>query len=182
MPNFTIEGRLKGLKDIQRPWMFELVIPDASVLTNGIANTEDLIIRCRTASIPGRGFDTIESNFMGMKQFFPSKPTFSNTLAVSIEETEDQKVGKLLYAWRQKIFDVDPQSVKAGSSTGLVKRDLAKDIFLLMYKYDGTSFEKKIKFVNAWPQNVDDVGLDYAGGGESVKYSVTFQYDFWLLQ
>jgi hypothetical protein len=150
------------------------------VVTGGKANTEDLIIRCRTASIPGRGFDSIESNFMGMKQFFPSKPTFSNTLAVTIEETEDQKVGKALYAWRQKIFDVDPASPKAGVSSGLVKRDLAKDIFLLMYRYNGSSFEKKIKFVNAWIQNVDDVGLDYAGN-DAVKYSVTFQYDFWVL-
>jgi len=180
MPNFSIEGRLKGLKDIQRNWLYELVIPDASTLTKGEASDEDLIIRCRTAVIPGRGLDTAESNFAGMKQLFPMKPTFSNSFTVEMEETEDQKITKALYNWRQLMFDVDPGSPTAGVSTYAVKRDACKDIFLLMYRYNGASMEKKIKFVNAWPSNVEDVTMGYAAN-EAVKYSVTFTYDFWLL-
>jgi hypothetical protein len=180
MANFSIEGRLKGLKDIERNWLFELVIPDANKLTGGIASDEDLIIRCKTAVIPGRGLDTVESNFAGMKQLFPMKPTFSNSFSVEMEETEDQKITKSLYAWRQLMFDVDPGSAKAGVSSYATKRDACKDIFLLVYKYDGSIMEKKYKFVNAFPSGVEDVAMGYASN-EAVKYSVTFSYDYWLL-
>lgn len=177
MPNFTIEGRLKQLKDIQRNWMWELVIPAEEVSDQAVS--EDLIIRCRNAIIPGRSFEPIESNFAGMKQFFAGKPAFANTFAATFEETEDQKMHKFFYDWMQKIFDVNPNSPTAGVSTGLVKRDLCRDIFLLEYKYNGDNLDKRIKFVNAWPQNIDDVTMDYTGN-ESVKYGITFQYDYWL--
>lgn len=181
MPNFTIEGRMKTMKDVQRTWMWELIIPAADLgLGVGVSN-EDLIIRCRSAVIPGRGNDPITSNFVGMQQFFFGKPTFGgNTFAVTLEETQDQKVTNFLYAWQQKIFDIELNSNTAGQSQVPNKRDAAKDIFLDCYAYDGGNLEKKFKFVNAWPTTVDPVTMDYTGN-DSVKFSVTFQFDFWSL-
>jgi hypothetical protein len=49
-----------------------------------------------------------------------------------------------------------------------------------MYKYDGSLMQQAIRFYNAWPAAVADVAMDYTGN-ESVKYSVTFEYDFWTL-
>jgi len=179
--NTTIEGRAKQLPDIQRTWNWELMIPGIGNVTKGIMkNDEDLIIRVRSAVIPSRGNEPIESNFMGMKQFFPGKPTFENSFAVTIEETENQIALKALTAWQDNTFDISPTSPTGGSSSKLLKRQLTKDVFLLMYKYNHKIMEKKIHFYNAFIQNVDSVSLDYTDNS-SVKYSVTFQFDFWTL-
>ena len=182
MSNFTIEGRAKKLQDIQRNWMWELLIPSISDVTNGImGDVEDLIIRCRTATIPARGNESLESSFMGMKQFFPGKPTFGNTFDVSVEETEDQIVHKALTAWQNLIFNIAPNNPTGGQSLRPLKRDVAKDIYLIMYKYNGESMERKIRFYNCFIQNVGDVSMDYSSQA-AVQYSVTFQFDFWELQ
>jgi hypothetical protein len=181
MANFTIEGRMKVLPDVQRNFMWELLIPSISDVTNGImGDVEDLIIRARSAVIPSRGNDIITSEFIGMKQYFPGKPNFGSTMSVEIEETEDQIVHKALTEWQNLIFNVSPIEVFGGQSLRPLKRDVAKDIYLLMYKYNGTELEKKIRFYNAFIQTVGDVSLSY-GGNEAVKYSATFQFDFWEL-
>jgi hypothetical protein len=179
MANLTLEGRIKTFKDIQRTWLWELVIPDISNVTGGVmSNVEDLIVRCRSAVIPARGNEGIQSSFMGMTQWFPSKPTFTQTFDVTIEETEDQIVHKALTAWQDIIFNTDPTAPNGGSSTRPVKRDMAKDIYLIMYKYNQDVMEKKIRFYNAYPENVGDVSLDYTDNS-SVKFSTSFRFDFW---
>ena len=77
MANFTIENRMKKLPDIQRTWMWELLIPAIANVTGGImGDVDDLIIRVRSAVIPGRQIESMTSEFMGMKQYFPGKTTF----------------------------------------------------------------------------------------------------------
>ena len=179
--NLTIEGRMKTLPDIQRNWMWELLIPSISDVTNGImGDVEDLIIRARTASIPSRGNDPITSEFIGMKQYFPGKPNFGSTLAVTVEETQDQIVHKALTAWQNLIFNIAPNDPRGGQSMRPLKRDVAKDIYLIMYKYNGDPMERKIRFYNAFIQSVGEVSLAYSGN-EAVQYAVTFQFDFWEL-
>lgn len=182
MANFTMESRSKNLPDIQRDWMWELSIPNLNDMTDEIMkDDEDLTVRVRSAVIPSRGNDPIESNFIGMKQFFPGKPTFGHTLAVSIEETEDQIVHRALTAWQDRLFNVNPNDATAGVSSALLKRQLTKTIYLLPYKYNQDKMLKKIRFHNAFIQNVDDVTMDYTGNA-SVKYTTTFQFDFWTLE
>jgi hypothetical protein len=113
-----------------------------------------------------------------MKQFFPGKPTFGNTFEVTIEETEDQIVHKALTAWQNLIFNISPTLITGGQSLRPLKRDVAKDVYLLMYKYNGTEMENKIRFYNCFVQNVGDVSMAY-NANEAVQYSVTFNFDFW---
>jgi len=181
MPNFTIEGRAKQLPDIQRNWMWELLIPSIADVTGGImGDVEDLVIRARSVVIPSRGNEPITSEFIGMKQYFPGKPTFGSTFAVNIEETENQIVHKALTFWQNLIYNISPNDPTGGQSLRPKKRDVAKDVYLLMYAYNGAPLEKKIRFYNCFIQNIGDVTMAY-GGNESVKYDVTWQFDFWEL-
>jgi hypothetical protein len=186
---FHIDKRTSNLPDPQRSWAWELVIMEAAKMapTMSPAITEDdLTIRCRSTSIPGRGNETLESAFFGMKQKFASKPTFSQSISLTFEEFEDQKISKFLYAWNNRIFDTDTSGGEAGGSKALLKRTVAgvggysTNLFLNLYHYDKTKLEKSYKLFNAFPTDVSDVGLDYSGS-ESVKYNVTFSYDFWNL-
>lgn len=181
--NFTIEGRMKSLQDIQRNWMWNLIIPGIKIVAPQSAKLaeEDLIIRCRSFAIPPRSTSVTESDFMGTKQFFPGKPVPGGTIAATFEETEDQRMTQILYEWQQFIFNINPANpISAGKSKVPLKRLSTRDIFLAMFGYDGRPLQKSIRFVNAFPQAVSEVALDYTGGS-AVVYSVTFQYDFWTL-
>jgi hypothetical protein len=185
MPDFHIDKRLGNLPDPQKSFLWELKIPNLNGIVTSIKDTEDLTIRCRSVSIPARGNETIESHFFGMKQKFASKPTFGQTLSVMFEEFEDQLISKALYEWNNKIFDTDRTSAQSGGSKAVMKRNLggtgyATDLYLYLYKFDKTKLEKSVRFFNAFPQDVSDISLDYAGG-DSIKYNVTFSYDYWNL-
>ena len=186
MSNFTIEGRMKSMPDVQRTWMWNLKIPKITTFAPETAtNIEDLIIRCRSISIPSRTNTAIVSDWMGTKQWFPGRPEFPGTLAVTFEETEDMKIAQTLYEWQERIFSIDPTADTGGKSLGVngsaSKRSLSTNMTLSMYNYKGDNLPKNIVFYNSWVQNVADVSLDYTTS-DSVKYNVTFQYDFWKLQ
>lgn len=178
MSNFTIDGRMKGLPDIQKNYMFEVWIPSEGF--NSFTQ-EGLIIRAKTAVIPGRDFEQIETFFMGTKQLFPGKATFSNALQVTFDEFEDQTVTKALYEWQQKIFDYNPNSGTAGAQQVLAKKDYTKTIIVKMYRSNGASLGKQIKFYNCWPKTIDDAQLDMQSS-DKIQRSVTFAYDYWLIE
>lgn len=178
--NFTVEGRLGAIADIQRNFLFEVLIPAIGTMTGGAIDTEGLIIRSKSCALPARGNEEIDSFFMGMKQFFPGRPTFSNKLTVSIDETEDQIITKSLYAWRQRIFNIDPNSATAGYSEAVNKRAASTTIILRQYKYNGDKLPNDIYFYNAWPSDIGDVELVMTGN-EKVAYSAIFTFDFWKL-
>ena len=169
---------MKDLPDIQKNYMFEVWIPTDGL--NG-ASQEGLIIRAKTAIIPGRDFEQIESFFMGTKQVFPGKTTYSNSLQISFDEFEDQMITKTIQEWQQKIFDYNPNSGTAGAQKVLKKRDFTKEIIVKLYRSNGASLSKQIKFYNAWPKTIDDSQLDMQSS-DKVQRSVTFAYDYWLLE
>lgn len=179
MSNFTIEGRAKLMPDVIRNWTFEVYIPNLSTIAPSLKTEEDLVIRARSVTLPARGTEPMTSNFYGMVQHFPGKPTFGYTLPITFEETQDQIISKALYEWRQAIFNVDPTSPNAGASSLPLKRQLTRNINILQYAYNGTALEKKYVVYNCFPENVDDVNLSY-DSNESVKYNATFRFDFWL--
>lgn len=171
MAEFTYENRLGNLPDIQRTWMWELLIPANQVTAEW--SQDDLVVRCRTVSIPGRTIEPVEANFMGTKVWYPGKTTYESALTVNFDEYEDQVVHKAIHAWHEKIFNYDEGKQKLPS-----KKELAVDMSLMLYDAQGGNLERKILFVNAWPTAIAEAPMDYAGA-EGVKYDVTFQYDHW---
>lgn len=171
MAEFSITSEFANVGDILRNYNFELIIPQIDDVTS-----DDLRIRVRNAVLPGRSNEPIESNFMGMKQIFSGRATFTNTLPILFEEFEDRKISKALYSWQQKIFDTKV----AGAALAEDKKEITETIILRLLKYNGDEVETngKIYFRGAWPQNVEDVTLDYTSN-ESIKYSCTFQFDTW---
>jgi hypothetical protein len=88
-------------------------------------------------------------------------------------------IARIFYEWQQNIFNINPNSpTMAGKSRGNSKKALVKDIYLLMLGYDGRPLTPSIKFSNAWVQQVGESALSFEDNG-SVKYDVTFQYDYW---
>lgn len=182
-----IEGRrIKNFGDIQRNFMFEVSFMNAHAkkfITGW--DSEDLTFRARSCVLPQRGVDAIESNFGAMKQFFPGKPTFSNSTQIQFEETESGGVGIFLYNWAQRIFDVtkghsNVSRKRMDTDTNVGDGGIVDIIRVTPKRYNGDLYESSVYFYNAWLQQVDDVSMDYTGS-EAVKYNATFQFDFWLM-
>jgi len=178
-----IEGRaIKGFADIVRNYNHEISFSNDQGFLDGMWGDEDFTLRARSFSLPQRGNEVIESNFGGMKQFFPGKPTFGNTLVVKFEETESQKVQRFLGDWQQKIFNINAGHAEYYSKRGTPgaggMQGICETITVTSYGVNGEPLENKYFFKNAWLQNVDEVTIDYSTS-EAIQYSATFQFDFW---
>lgn len=178
-----IEGRkIRNFADIQKNFQYEVVFLNAGAIIG--AGAEDVTLRARSFSIPQRGHEAIESNYGAMKQFFPGKPTFSNTTEIMFEETHSQFVQKFLYTWQQKLFDINSghsnYARKRGSSgSGTISSDGICDMIkIVAFDNQGNELDNKYWFVNAWLQNVNEVPIDYSQAGDAVKFTATFQFDF----
>jgi hypothetical protein len=179
--NFTINGRAYKFPDIQRTFMWQMMIPGIiNIAPSAMLDAEDLLVRCRSVSIPGRTNEPITSNFMGTRQFYPGRADpGGGQMTMEFEEAEDMTISRIFYEWQQVIFNINPAApISAGKSQRLLKRRMVKDIYLFMFSYAGVPLPKVIRFKNAWVQAVAESALTYEGG-DSVKYSVTFQYDYW---
>lgn len=181
-----IEGRkIKQFSDIQRNYDYEITFMNASELVpEWGADGENVTLRAQSFILPQRGNEAIETNFGAMKQFHVGKPTFGNTFDVTFIETESQGVQRFINAWQQRLFDIraghanfnkkrgtDELGIKSNGYCDLVK--------ITAYTVAGVEELNKYWFVNAWPQNVSDVNIDYSQAGDAIKFTVTFQFDLW---
>lgn len=185
---FVIEGRAyeAGFHDVQRSWLWELTIVPPNIIKNS-ADSNRILVHCRSAVIPGRTQEMITSNFGGMKQYFPGKPEFPGTFSVSIEETEDMYIRKFLTDWQEAIFGTSDKTLNQGYSsfktviTGQKKGLVSPLLELQLFRYDGEMTDYKFVFVNGILQGIGDVTVSY-DSADSVKYEATFQYDYFKLE
>jgi hypothetical protein len=175
-----IEGRtIAAFADIIRTYNHEIQFNNKNGILSEHWGDEDFTLRARSFSLPSRGNETIESNFGGMKQFFPGRPTFSNTVQITFEETESQKVQRFLNAWQQRIYNVNTGHGEYDSKRGTGSKDgIADTITITSFDNSGEELPNRYFFINAWLQNVEEVSIDYSQS-EAVRYQATFQYDFY---
>ena len=178
--NFHIVGRTADIRDVQRTYNWQVQIPAPTAIA-GAWPADDLLLRARSAAIPGITINTIESSFMGMKQHFAGNATLEHTLAIEFEEFEDQKVLSYLNEWTKAMFDTQTATDGGGAITAAEKKsDYAVDVTLDLYANNKEKLDKKITFHGCWLQNIGSVALAY-GDAASVKYACTFQWDYYTL-
>lgn len=179
--NFHIEGR-NPKKDIQKTYLWQLWIPELPKFFSKFPTLahDDVIFACKNAAIPGMSIENIETYFLGVKQLFPCKTIFDNSVELTFEEREDQKVLLTFSEWIKKIHNPTPVSIFGGGGSHLRKKDIAKDMFLKLYSNDGNELKYNIKFENAYPSKLGEVTLDYTDNN-SVKFPITISFDYWSL-
>jgi len=179
--NNHIIGRTSNIGDVQRTYNWQVVIPKPVGVTTAPEWDGDLLLRARSAAMPGVTINAIESTFMGMKQFFSGNAELEHTLAIEFEEFEDQKVFTYLNAWIATIFDTQNIAQGGGSAVNVDgKSDYAIQLELYLYKNNTDKMPKKITFHNCWLQNIGSATLTY-GDSSSVKIPATFQYDYYTI-
>tara|TARA_R110001606_G_scaffold88448_6_gene199274 strand:- start:1936 stop:2484 length:549 start_codon:yes stop_codon:yes gene_type:complete len=173
-------SRLKSIAaDVQRTYNWEVIVQQPAGLSGDFWEDDTITLRARSAMIPGSTTNAIESTFMGMKQFFAGNSELEHTLNIEFEEFEDQKLGKLLNAWQRIIFDAQTDS-GSGDTVSEKAAYCSPQFKLRMLKQDGEPMDEAIIFENAWLQNFASVQVSY-GDSSSVKYSCSFQWDYYKL-
>jgi hypothetical protein len=133
-------------------------------------NTDTLLLRARSTSIPGRSVGDIHLPYKGTGGVeYPGKLTFPHDWSCTFVESEDGKTWNALYDWSQKIVNAE-----TGTSGLIIKTD----VYLNLLNTDGSSRDK-IKLVGAYIKNIADVALDY-GGEALVNIVATWRYDYWV--
>ena len=166
-------------------------VPTIGGAANYLLIEEDFIIKCRSANIPNKSISTIETSFMGHKKIYPSKAEFSNTVSIEYEENERMTMKRFFDDWQWIIYNPDFNSggddrnktAPFGNAGNQMfdRTDHTADLQLCFYGYNGIGLERNVTFYNCWPKEISEVAVSYAGGSDSIKYNVTFAYDFWEL-
>ena len=176
-----IEGRaIAGFSDIVRNYNTYVQFKNINGFLGEQWGAADFTLRARSFSLPSRGNDVIESNFGGMKQYFPGKPTFGSTMQIKFEETESQKVQAFLYEWQQYLYNIRrghsefaQKRADSGASNGI-----CETIEIITKSTDGEDLVNRYFLHNAWLKDVEEVSIDYSQS-EQIMYNATFQFDFW---
>lgn len=159
-----VETLKNNLSNPARTYLWEVMIPNPI----GTGDTDTLLIRAQSASIPGRSFGEILVPYKqsgGIK--YPGKLTYDHTWEVSFIEGEDKKIFDAINSWNQQIIhDFDN-----------IGEDQRTDIYLTLLTTKGTTFQK-VKLIGCYPQAVGNVDMDY-DAENPVRYTVTFSYDRW---
>lgn len=178
MATYHINKVLNSMKDIQRPWMFKVVItpPSAVPSAPAFADTGIIFVLTRGVQLPGRTNTPIDSYFGAMKQKFPGKEEFNGQFSLNLEESENLDGIRAMYEWKQLVFNVN-----SGVSTGLKKSDLIGSATVQFLDFQEAAHPAYVKIHNIWPQDMPDISLEYSAS-DSLKNSYNFAYDYWTLE
>lgn len=189
---FKFQSRVNTFGDVMRNYLWKISfdkLPTAITQNGGVKNLSGLAIGgaldedsltylARECSIPSVSMSSvIESSFLNWKRRYPSKFEFTGELAVTFEEFESLRLNSILYAWQQAI-----QSSESGASlanaTGNEKADLVTDAYIQLYHFNGEKLASRIKMVNVFIKDIQEVQLTYADS-QGVQLSTSFAYDYW---
>lgn len=176
MANFTHEGRRAGLPDIARDYLFRITIPGLSSIIP-FGSSEDIELRAQSAPIPGSEVAEIELNWMGSKEYYPSKRTPTTEGTISFIEHEDMLIHNIFSVWVESMQATDHRSASAGSASLSKKRGgYSTDIYVELLSYDTSKVLRKVKLINAWPKGVPDIELAYENEG-NITLDIDFKFD-----
>jgi hypothetical protein len=167
MVQMGVDNFKNNLSNPQREYLWEWQCANPI----GGGDGETLLLRCQTASRPGRGHGGI---FIPYKQSagikVPGKLTYPHTLDTTMIEGEDKAIHDIIHAWQQLI-------VNDKTNIGIGDVSIKTDVYLKLLSTKGEE-TLKIRVVGVYPENVPDVPLIFTGEG-TVMYPVTWSYDRW---
>ena len=117
--------QIRSLGDFASVFRWKVIF--VSLPTVGVAAlplTDELDLRCETATIPKTTNASVEVNIRGMKVKQPGITSFDHMLTLTFVETVDNTISNFIKAWREAIY-----STKEGQSAN--KENLEATITLL---------------------------------------------------
>ena len=128
-------------------------------------------IRCESASLPGRGFFSVEDSEYGPKRVIPHKPQYDQ-FDCSFYLTNDMEDRELIELW---------QTTMNGFSNGNFHSRFHDDYRGIIYlealdKYDSVNY--RCLMSDAFPVQLGQVSFGYQNS-DIAKFNAQFRYRFW---
>jgi len=164
----SVNNLKANLTNPARTYLWDVVIANPI----GGGDTETLMLRAQSTSIPGRSQGQIAVPYKQSAGIeFPGKLAYDHTWDVTFVEGEDRKIFDSIYAWLQNVVhDVD--------NVGLGDPGVKSDILLQLITTKGEEW-MRIKLIGCYPLRVGSVDMSY--NNESiVNFSVTWSFDSWV--
>ncbi len=104
--NNIYTSSLANSKDLLTSWQFQVIIDvsTSSPLTN-VFKSDELLLRARTAKIPGKSFGVLETNFMNSKKKYKGKCVVDGQLSVEFDEFQDLYVTQVFHKWQAIMYN-----------------------------------------------------------------------------
>lgn len=170
----------RPLLNVSIPRIPNINVPSLGGVSSKLLIDEDLLVKCRSVTIPSKTVSQISTSFFGHKRNFPSKVEFSHVLDVEFEENEMQTIKVFFDNWISAIEETDFRSGDEKGKRTLSIEDYQTPIYLSLLSYNGMKQAKNITFFNCWPTSIKDVALSYYDDA-AIKYGVSFSFDFYEL-
>jgi len=162
--DMSINSLKNNLTNLARDYLWEVLFASPKG-----GDTETLLLRCRSTSIPGRSVGSIAVPFKQNAPIqYPGKLTYSHSWSATFVEGEDREMWDAFYDWAQSIID---------DETGIGSVNVKTDIYLNLLNTDGTS-PMKIKIVGCFIKNQEDIAVSYDNEG-GIMIPIVWSYDFW---
>ena len=169
--------------DLAKQYLFQIrfLYESGSVLSS-ILDTDDLMIKAKTASLPQKSFNELDTQYMGSKLLYPGKATVSGDFSVRFDEFQDLTISIALHRWSNLMFNQGfKNDISLGSQmTGGAASNYAKDYTATaeVILYDSTLVNRlpcKWVLYRVWPKTINAYGLDQDGEGK-VTREASFSY------
>lgn len=169
MPGSIADFKASFNKDLARANKFDVYIPVPLGMVPFIGTSRKLSLRCESAQLPGRNFDTTPMKIYGVYENFPFQTSYDN-VTMTFLVSDDMKEKSFFDSWMNWIQPTLTFDTK-------YKQDYA--VMLRINQYDvQNKLSLSIDLVDAFPIAVNQLDLDWSSDAVH-KLAVTFAYTSW---
>ena len=156
------------IDDLQRSNRYNVSLFGTGAKNSGLAIRG---LRCESASLPGRGFFSVEESEYGPKRVIPHKPQYDQ-FDCSFYLTNDMEDRELVEMWQSTM-----NGFSGGNFHSRFHDDYRGVIFLeALDKQDRTNY--RCIMTDAFPVQLGQVSFGYTNS-EPAKFNAQFRYRFW---
>lgn len=158
--------------DLARPNRFDVVIPVPYYMLTQFNNAKQLSMRCESAELPGRAFDTTNRVIGSLPvQKFPIK-TIYNDVTMTFIVSGDMQEKVFFDTWQELVNPAMNYNFK-------YKNDYAVDIVINQYDLQN-QLSYSCTLIDAYPIAINQLNVDWTSVDSVHKLSVVFAYTSWF--
>ncbi len=159
-----------SIKSPMRLFTWMVGFPAVAGIEGGVPN-----IRAQSTSLPSLRITQIELWNWGLKAKYAGQVQFDNAIDFTIADDEDLNIHTWMLEWMKLSINLE---------TGLVqpKPDYVKDFPIHLMNVQNESILRTFLMAQAWPASVGPVALEKSRNADSMKFTVTFVYDYYTIK
>jgi hypothetical protein len=174
----TFVAEIAGVNGFMRPSQFELSIPGMPEWSNGTEHDgKSVRFFCNQASLPGVNIDSIDNRVFGsgLLEYFPTGASFFD-LQTSFYADQNSSIVRFFQDWSWNTvnwLDDDPEKFRIRYRDYFVSQ-----VLVTQFDTEGNRI-LEYTYVDAFPVNIQPVGLRWNSRDEVMEFEVIWKYRTW---